>query len=91
MGTFDHADWITDELAEALQGIEESYGTGDGMDGVGASAYVITEPVVSYGMTIPAGLYTREISDDGKHVIGLRWTDADAMRAYVRRTGNGKD
>ncbi len=85
MATFDHSAWITDELSEALQGIEETYGAGDGMDGVGASAYVITEPVVSYGVTIPAGLYTREVSDDGKHVIALSWTDADAMRAYVDR------
>lgn len=82
---------ITDDLCEALQGIEETYGSGDGMDGVGVSAYVVTEPIVSYGVTIPVGLYTRDISDDGKHVIGLIWTDADAMRAYVNRTGTGND
>jgi hypothetical protein len=34
-------------------------------------------------MPAPAGLYTREVTGDGRHVIAHRWTDRDALTARL--------
>ncbi|MEU7874265.1 hypothetical protein [Dactylosporangium sp. NPDC049140] len=69
-----------DRLAEALHELEPWRGAGDSVDwDLALIAYDVPADTVIAGVPIPAGLYTREITGDGYHVIAHRWTDRTAL------------
>jgi hypothetical protein len=41
--------------------------------------YEVPSDVEVMGVWVPAGLYTREVTGGGRHVIAYRWTDRDAQ------------
>jgi hypothetical protein len=71
---------IDDYLVEALQQVEPWRVVGDSLDWERAVfAYDVPADTIVMGVVIPAGLYTREVTGDGRHVIAHRWTDRAAL------------
>jgi hypothetical protein len=72
---------ITDDsLVEALHELEPWRATGDSLDwDLALIAYDVPADTTVLGVLVPAGLYTREVTRDGRHVIADRWTDRDAL------------
>ncbi|MFI6079232.1 hypothetical protein ACIA5C_47800 [Actinoplanes sp. NPDC051343] len=69
-----------DNLIEALHEVEPWRVAGDSLDwDLAVFAYDVPADTVVMGVLIPAGLYTREVTGNGRHVTGHRWTDSDAL------------
>jgi hypothetical protein len=72
---------VTDDLViEVLQGLEPWRSVGDSLDwDLALSAYDVPADISVLGVRVPAGLYTREVTADGRHVIAHRWSDRLAL------------
>lgn len=72
---------VTDDLLiDALQGLEPWRSVGDSVDWeIALFAYDVPAVISVMGVPLPAGLYTREVTGDGRHVIAHRWTDRAAL------------
>jgi hypothetical protein len=83
-GRYGHA-WpylpVTDDLVvEVLQGLDPWRSVGDSLDwDLALFAYDVPADISVMGVPVPAGLYTREVTGDGRHVIAHRWTDRAAL------------
>lgn len=71
---------VTDNyVIEALQSLPEWRVVGDSLDWeLAVYAYDVPADIAVDGVIVPAGLYTREITVDGRHVIAHRWNDRAA-------------
>ncbi|MGI5243348.1 hypothetical protein [Dactylosporangium sp. CA-139066] len=72
---------VTDDLVvDALQGLQPWRAAGDSVDwALALIAYEVPADTIIAGVPVPAGLYTREITRGGYHVIAHRWTDRAAL------------
>jgi hypothetical protein len=72
---------VTDDLLiEALHGLEPWRSVGDSIDWeIALFAYDVPAAIEVQGVPVPAGLYTREVTGDGRHVIAHRWTNRAAL------------
>jgi hypothetical protein len=72
---------VTDEdLVEALQELQPWQAAGDSLDGdLALIAYDVPADITVAGVEVPAGLYTREVTGDGRHIISHRWSDRGAL------------
>jgi hypothetical protein len=72
---------VTDDLViDVLQGLEPWRSVGDSLDwDLALFAYNVPADISVFGVCVPAGLYTREVTVDGRHVIAQRWTDRLAL------------
>lgn len=71
---------IDDRLIEALQGLPPWRAVGDSVDWeIALIAYDVAADIEVEGVPVPAGLYVREVTGDGRHVIAHRWTDRAAL------------
>lgn len=68
---------VTDDyVVEALQTLPEWRVVGDSLDwDLTVFAYDVAADITVEGVLVPAGLYTREVTVDGRHVIAHRWSD----------------
>jgi hypothetical protein len=70
---------VADDVADALQGLQPSRAAGDSLDwDLALFAYDVPTDIGVTGVCIPAGLYTREVTGGGRHVIAHRWSDREA-------------
>jgi hypothetical protein len=76
---------VTDDyVIEALQSLPEWRVVGDSLDWeLAVYAYGVPAEMVVGGVIVPAGLYTREITVDGRHVIAHRWSDRAAREELL--------
>lgn len=76
---------VTDDLLiDALQGLQPWRSVGDSVDWeIALFAYDVPTDVRVQGVPIPAGLYVREVTGDGRHVIAQRWTDRAALIEHL--------
>ena len=78
-------DWpylpVTDDLVvDVLQGLEPWRSVGDSLDwDLALFAYDVPAGISVMDVPVTAGLYTREVTGDGRHVIAYRWTDRAAL------------
>lgn len=73
-----------DNLVEALQGLEPWRSVGDSLDwDCAVIAYDVPADISMKGVRVPAGLYTREVTGDGRHVIAHRWSDRASLIAHL--------
>ncbi|WP_432830840.1 hypothetical protein [Dactylosporangium sp. CA-092794] len=72
---------VTDDLVvEALHELEPWRGAGDSVDWeLALIAYDVPADTMVSGVPVPAGLYTREVTGGGHHVIVHRWNDRAAL------------
>jgi hypothetical protein len=69
-----------DDLVDALQGLQPWRAAGDSLDwDLALIAYDVPANTTVMGVPVPAGLYTREVTGDGRHVIAHLWTDRAAL------------
>jgi hypothetical protein len=72
------------DVIDALAYLDVLRSAGDSLDRDGALiAYDVPTEVDVLGVRVPGGLYTREVTGDGRHVIARRWTDRDALTARL--------
>jgi hypothetical protein len=71
---------VTDDyLIEALQTLPQWRGVGDSLDwDVALFACDVPTDLTIEGVLVPAGLYTREVTGDGRQVIAHRWSERAA-------------
>jgi hypothetical protein len=71
---------VTDDyVIEALRSLPEWRVVGDSLDWeLAVYAYDVPADILAGGVIVPAGLYTREITVDGRHVLAHRWNDRAA-------------
>jgi hypothetical protein len=76
---------VTDDyVLEALQTLPQWRVVGDSLDWeLAVYAYDVPADIVVGAVTVPAGLYTREIAGDGRHVIAHRWNDRAAREELL--------
>ena len=76
---------VTDDyVIEALQTLPEWRVVGDSLDwDVALYAYDVPADITVEGVLVPAGLYTREVTGDGRHVIAHRWNDRAAREELL--------
>lgn len=73
-----------DDVIEALQSLPQRRVVGDSLDGeLALYAYDVPSDIVVGGGVVSAGLYTREITVDGRHVIAHRWSDRAAREELL--------
>jgi hypothetical protein len=72
---------VTDyRVIEMLQGLEPWRAVGDSVDWeIAVFAYDVPAGVDIDGIPVRPGLYTREVTGDGRTVTAHRWTDHDAL------------
>jgi hypothetical protein len=72
---------VTDDLVvEALHELQPWRAAGDSVDwDIAVIAYDVPADTTITGVLVPAGLYTRDITGGGYHVIAHRWTDREAL------------
>jgi len=72
---------VTDDLVvDVLQLLDPWRSVGDSLDwDLALIAYELPADISVSGVPVPAGLYTREVTSDGRHVIAHRWTDRTAL------------
>lgn len=72
---------VTDDLLiETLHGLPPWRAVGDSIDWeIALIAYDVPADIEVEGVPVPAGLYVREVTGDGRHVIAHRWTDRAAL------------
>jgi hypothetical protein len=72
------------DVIDALTYLDVRRSAGDALDwDVAVIAYDVATDVDALGVRVPAGLYTREVTGDGRHVIAHRWTDRDALNVRL--------
>ena len=71
---------VAPDVVDTLQYLDAWRSAGDSLDwDIAVIAYDVQADIAVHGVRVPAGLYTREVTGDGRHVIALRWTDRDAL------------
>jgi len=72
------------DVIDALQYLDVWRSAGDSLDwDIAVIAYDVPSDVDVLGVRVPAGLYAREVTRDGRHVIAQRWTDRDALNVRL--------
>jgi hypothetical protein len=72
------------DMIDALTYLDVWRSAGDSLDwDIAVIAYDVPTDVDVLGVRVPAGLYTREVTGDGRHVIAHRWTDRDALHVRL--------
>jgi hypothetical protein len=72
------------DVIDALQYLDVWRSAGDSLDwDVAVIVYDVPTTVDVVGVRVPAGLYAREVTGDGRHVIAHRWTDRDALNVRL--------
>jgi len=75
---------VTDDVVEALQTLPPWRVVGDSLDwNLAVFAYDVAADITVEGVLVPAGLYTREVSGDGRRVIAHRWSDRRAREELL--------
>jgi hypothetical protein len=71
---------VTDDVVDVLQELQPWRSVGDSLDwDLALFAYDVPAGISVRGVPLPAGLYTREVTGDGRHVIAHGWTDRAAL------------
>ena len=76
---------VTDDyVIEALPTLPQWRAVGDSLDwGLALFAYDVPADITVEGARVPAGLYTREVTVDGRHNIAHRWHDRAAREQLL--------